>query len=94
MAGAIAFSQHALRRMRERHIRPREVAAVLEAGEIIEDYPDDHPYPSVLLCGKAAHRNLHVVAGRLPEPGGWIVVTAYEPDPQEWEAGFKKRKRP
>jgi Domain of unknown function (DUF4258) len=80
--------------MRERHIRPREVVAVLEAGEVIEDYADDRPYASALLCGKAGPRDLHVVAARLPDPAGWVVITVYEPDPREWESGFKKRKAP
>lgn len=36
---------------------------------------------------------LHVVAADDQEHDETIVITAYEPDPNEWEADFKTRKR-
>jgi len=37
------FRMHAIRRMFERGITVDEVEAVLGAGEVIEDYPNDTP---------------------------------------------------
>ena len=35
-------------------------------------------------------RPLHVVAAENVESGETIVITAYEPDREEWEQDFKK----
>jgi hypothetical protein len=43
-------------------IRVDEALEVLHAGEIIEEYPDDTPYPSCLILGRTASgRSLHIV---------------------------------
>lgn len=60
-------------------------------GEIIEEYPEDYPYPSRLILGMTIkYRFLHVAVG-IGERKIWLI-TAYEPDPGQWEDGFKKRK--
>jgi len=86
------FRVHALRRMYERNIMVQDVEAVLETGEVIEQYPSDTPYPSRLLLGWRGSRPLHVVAAENSGEKEWIVITAYEPDPAHWELGFKRRK--
>ena len=73
-------------------IRSHQVREVLESGERIEDYPDDTPLPSYLVLGIGASRVLHVVAADDQDHDETIVITAYEPDPNEWEADFKTRK--
>jgi hypothetical protein len=47
--GNIEWQRHALERMMERKIPREAVKEVLKNGEIIEDYPDDKPYPSALF---------------------------------------------
>ena len=42
------FRVRAIRRMFERGITEEDVAHVLSTGEVIEEYPDDLPYPSRL----------------------------------------------
>ena len=37
-------------------------------------------------------RPLHVVCGRLKEKE-ILIITAYEPDPKEWEVDWKTRKK-
>ena len=49
--GALVFRVHAIRRMFERKISVADIRQVLGAGEVIEAYPDDKPYPSRLLLG-------------------------------------------
>ncbi len=65
---------------------------MIENGEVIEEYPDDTPYPSRLVLGRRHGRPLHVVAADDPDERETIVITVYEPNPTEWEADFKRRK--
>jgi hypothetical protein len=75
-----------------RSISVEDVRAVVDSGEIIKEYPDDTPYPSRLLLGWVNVRPLHVVAADNPVEGEMIVITAYEPDPAQWEPDFKRRR--
>jgi hypothetical protein len=45
------------------------------------------------MLGTGAVRVLHVVAADDQEADETIVITTYEPDPNEWESDFKTRKR-
>ena len=40
--------QHAAQRMLERNISVDDVLVVLNSGTIVEDYPEDTPFPSRL----------------------------------------------
>lgn len=53
----LVFRLHAIQRMLERHITESDVRHVLFAGERIEDYPQDTPYPSYLILGYARPSN-------------------------------------
>jgi hypothetical protein len=56
-------------------------------------YPDDPRRPSCLILGFAKEsRPLHILCGKLEEDE-ILIVTAYEPDPEEWEADWRTRKR-
>ena len=60
----IKWSVHCLERMQERNISILDVHSCITTGEIIEDYPDDYPYPSCLVFGYAVSQKiLHVVVG-------------------------------
>ncbi|MFB0533457.1 MAG: DUF4258 domain-containing protein [Anaerolineae bacterium] len=60
-------------------------------GEIIEDYPDDTPYPSCLVLGRTQRgRPVHVVCAHVPEEDRSIIITVYEPDPDRW-IEFRRR---
>ncbi len=82
----IVVSQHCLKRIIERGIELSEVKQAILCGEIIEDYPNDYPYPSCLVLGCG----LHVVAG-IGDGCMWLI-TAYRPDPAKWESDMKTRK--
>jgi hypothetical protein len=88
----LVFRVHAVRRMFERGISEDDVRHVLAAGEVIEEYPGDLPYPSRLVSGIQEGRPLHVVAVENTVEDKTIVITAYEPDPSLWEPGFRERK--
>lgn len=88
----LVFRVHALRRMFERRIGIDEIRRVLEAGETLERYPDDSPYPSRLVLGWPGGRPLHVVAAENIEENETIVITVYEPDPGLWTPDRRRRK--
>ena len=85
------FRVHALERMFERKITAEDVQAVVIEGEVVQDYSEDKPYPSRLMLGWRGTRPIHVVVAEDSEDGILIVVTAYEPDPIQWDSGFKRK---
>ena len=87
----IIFWAHAIQRMFERRISADDVRQVLATGRTIEDYPNDTQYPSKLRLGWRADRPLHVVAAHNTADDETIVITVYEPDPDQWAEGFKRR---
>jgi hypothetical protein len=50
-AGRVTWSRHGVTRMQERGITREDVLAGLRGAEVIENYPDDVPYPSALVLG-------------------------------------------
>ena len=80
--------------MFERRIDVEDVRELLTNGETIEVYPQDTPYPSRLVLGWCRGRPLHVVVADNAETRETIVVTVYEPDPEQWEPGFRQRRQP
>jgi len=80
-------------KLRRRKIGTETIEQVILTGEIIESYPDDPRGPSCLFFGHAeSGRPIHVVSGNL-EGDRVLIITAYEPDPEEWEPDWKTRKR-
>jgi len=79
--------------MFERRITRSDVQHVLATGEVIEDYPDDTPYPSRLVLGWCEYRPLHVVVADNAVDRETIVVTVYEPDPHRWDEAFRQRRK-
>ena len=88
----LIFRMHAIQRMFQRGISVDDVRHVLASGEVVEDYPDDTPYPSRLVLGWCEAHPIHVVVADDAETKETIVITAYEPDPAQWEPGFRRRK--
>jgi len=78
--------------MLERQIAVEEVEAVLGAGEVIEDYPNDTPFPSRLVLGWTGSRPLHVVIASNLRENEDIVITVYEPESAQWQPDFRRRR--
>ena len=87
---AMIVTQHSRRRFAERGIRIQDICKAIESGEIIEDYPDDFPFPSCLILGKCDRQVLHVCASI--HEGRIYLITAYIPDLKKWEADWRTRK--
>ena len=61
-------------------------------GEMIEDYPEDVRGHSCLLLGiDLEGRPIHVVCS--PKPEFLAIITAYTPEPKEWDSSFRVRKK-
>ena len=89
--GKVRWTNHVIIRLLQRNINQKDVEDAILNGEIIEEYKDDYPYPSYLVCGINSNNEvLHVVCGSNGEEL-WII-TAYYPDDEEWENDMKTRK--
>ena len=50
-AGFVQWQLHSLERMLVRNISRANISDVVRAGEDIESYPNDTPFPSLLVLG-------------------------------------------
>ncbi len=90
--GRIEWLSHSLGRMFERGITIVSVKNALSYGEVVEDYPDDRPYPSALILGFVEDDPLHVVVAYDSLSQYCMVITAYNPDTEHFEDDFRTRK--
>jgi hypothetical protein len=90
---SVITSLHAVKRMVSRSIMDYEVKTVIKEGEIIRQYPDDKPNPSMLLHKVINGRPIHVVVGRSADTNVCVVITVYIADEEMWEMDFKTKKK-
>jgi hypothetical protein len=87
----IKWNAHATQRMLQRTISRKQVIDTLMCGQIIEEYPEDYPYPSCLVFGFLFQSNpLHVVCS-IGQESLWII-TVYRPDNIKWHNDYKTRR--
>lgn len=87
----IIWRGHALIRMLERDISREAVKKAFQDSRIVEEYPDDFPFPSFLVLGFYKDKPLHVVCS-IGQGYLWII-TAYIPDLKTWKNDFQTRRR-
>lgn len=87
----VLISDHVAMRFRQRGLKVKNIRFAVNNGEIIEQYPDDYPFPSCLILGKTIDgKYIHVVMsdeGKMSR-----IITAYYPDPNKWDDQLKVRK--
>jgi hypothetical protein len=87
----VKWSTHCLERMQERDISITDIEQCILSGEIIEDYPDDFPYPSCLIFGYTVNKKvLHVIVGT--DDSLLYVITAYYPNTTKFMEDLKTRR--
>jgi len=78
-----------------RRISKDEIKRTIAYGDVIEEKPDDTPFPSYLILDFVAGRPIHVVFSYDEENDTGYVVTAYIPDIHDiqiWTDNFSKRR--
>ena len=67
--------------------------SVCHAGEIIEEYKGDKPYPSCLIYGNSFHKEpIHSVWAYNTKNQWAVLITVYRPDPKLWINGRERRR--
>ena len=92
-AGDMLLSLHAYDRLAENGISAGDIETSVAGAVEIEDYPEFHKGPSVLVLQQdRSGQPIHVLWGvRKGTTQPAIVVTAYRPDPSRWTADFRRR---
>jgi hypothetical protein len=64
----------------------------ISLGEILEQYPDDKPYPSCLIFSKLESGDpVHTVWAFNRATNSSVLITTYRPDPRKWIDGKIRR---
>ena len=94
-AGKARVSDHGYRELKEDAIQLANVVQGLPTAHVVEDYPDYHKGPSILLLQRDAHgRPIHILWGMSKtNPDEAVLITAYRPDPARWSADFLRRRQ-
>lgn len=93
--GNVRISEHGYDELVDDGLLARELVEGVEAAEVIEDYPNYPKGPCVLVLQRTKDgRLVHAVWGL---PSGHtnqaVLITAYVPDTEKWEPGFKRRRK-
>lgn len=77
--------------MQERDISIDDVGSCIMSGEIIEDYPDDFPYPSCLVFGYSINNSvLHTVVAS--DDKLLYIITVCYPDTKRFMEDMRTRR--
>jgi len=89
----LRITDHADEEMLADQLSLDDVFASVLRGEIIEDYPDDRPYPSCLIFGRVPGGDpVHSVWAFNEETRWAVLITVYRPDPERW-VDWRHRRR-
>ena len=88
----IVISLHGQLRLNERNITIDDVMNAIDYGEIIEQYPNDFPFPSCLILGLSINGvYIHIVVSMNDDK--IYLITAYVPNSDKWETDMKTRRQ-
>jgi hypothetical protein len=79
-------------RLEGRFIERGAIVAAVDTYELVEAYPDDKYLPSYLVLARRDPDYSHVLFAADVNEANVRVVTAYRPDPNEWEENLKSRR--
>ena len=93
-AGDRRYSAHAVREIAADAILIRPLVESIASATVVEEYPDYHKGPCVLILQHdEAGRPVHLLWGIPKDSSGpATLVTAYRPKPSQWETDFVRRR--
>jgi hypothetical protein len=91
-AGDVFWTYHVNMRLAERFIARDAILESVDSYELVEAYPDDKYLPSYLLLAHQGADKFHVLFAADVEGDNVRVVTAYRPDPSEWDDDLENRR--
>lgn len=92
--GEIRVSAHGYDELANDALFVRDLLTAIHTTFVVEDTPDYHKGPAVLVLQEDRHGEpVHVVLG-IPKGADSpaVLVTAYRPDPDRWSNDFMRRK--
>jgi hypothetical protein len=90
--GSVRITDHADEEARNDNLSYDEILFSVLMGKIIEDYPDDKPYPSCLIYGNTfENESVHTVWAYNGKNKYAVLITVYRPDPSRW-INWQRRK--
>ena len=92
--GSFKITEHAFIELLKDNLIARDVVEGLPTAVVVEEYPDYHKGPSVLVLQPGPDgAPLHALRGltkEQTEPA--YLITAYRPDPVKWMPDWKTRR--
>lgn len=94
-AGERRYSAHAIRELSADGILIKPLVDAIDSAVVVEEYPEYHKGLCVLvLLRDETGAPVHLLWGIPKDRGGpAVLVTAYRPRPDQWDAEFRRRKR-
>lgn len=92
-AGKVLWTYHVNIRLQSRFISRQDILDSVSSYSIIEEYPEDKYLPSYLVYCFHEGRIFHVLFAADAKEDHVRIITAYSPNPGEWEDDFKTRRK-
>jgi hypothetical protein len=89
----IYWTFHVNMRLKGRYIPRHAILESVESFEVIESYPADKYFPSYLIFSMHEGSVFHALFAVDVKGENVRMITTYRPDPEEWEADLKTRRR-
>lgn len=89
----LLWTYHVQMRLEGRSISRTAILESVETYEVIESYPEDKYLPSYLVFSQHSGEVMHILFATDVIGRNVRLVTAYKPDPAEWEPDLRTRRR-
>ncbi|MBI3091530.1 MAG: DUF4258 domain-containing protein [Candidatus Tectomicrobia bacterium] len=88
----VYWTYHVNMRLAGRHISRDAIFGAVDSYQVVESYPDDKYFPSYLVLATPTGAAFHVLFAVDVEADNVRVITAYHPNPNDWEPDMRTRR--